>query len=61
MTYENYKIGCKEKGYRPSMNLKQFNEMMGIDSEVVIPPLTIRHKNQRPKDCSLKTYNDAQK
>ena len=61
ITYDKYVDDCIAKGYKATMTKKQFNEMIGFEIELAIPTLTIRPKNKRPKECSLKTYNEVQK
>ena len=39
MTYDKYLNDCKAIGHKPTLSLKQFNEMMGIENEPTIPSL----------------------
>lgn len=51
MTYEKYCADCRDRGFEPTMDEKQFNEMEGIESETPIAPLHITPKKSNPKSA----------
>jgi hypothetical protein len=58
-TYEKHCEDCKIIGVKP-MPKKHFNEMEGISSDMIVPILQIRPKNQRPISPLLKNYQKVE-
>lgn len=61
MTYNDYKQQCRDKGYKPTLTLKQYNEMMGIENEPVIPSLIRTQTHDKLTEPTHENYEKLER
>lgn len=61
MTYSDYKQQCQDKGYKPTLTLKQWNEMMGIENEPAMPSLIRTQTHVKLTEPTLKNHITMEK